>query len=72
MTPEEIGMANRKSALEQEEQDERNENLKACMKAEFQLNRRSSHPYTFIGEVDRKAEALQEIERENVEASQNK
>jgi len=72
MIQEAISASNRKSALEQEEQDERNEDLKAAMNAEIQLSRRVRRPHTFIGDVDRKAEALQEIERENVEASQIK
>jgi hypothetical protein len=69
MTQEEISAANRKTALEQVEQDERNEGLKAEVRAEGFMNNRPHHPRTFIGVVDRKAEELQEVERENVEAS---
>jgi hypothetical protein len=72
MTQEEISAANRKSALEQVEQDERNEGLKADMRAEVFMNSRPSRPWTFIGEHDEKYEALQDIYRENVEASRNK
>jgi transcriptional regulator with XRE-family HTH domain len=71
MTQEEISAANRKSALEQVEQDERNERLKADAQAEEFMNSRPYRPHTFIGEEDRKTEALQEVQRENVEASRN-
>ena len=72
MTQEEISAANRKSALEQVAQDERNERLKADVRAEVFMNSRPHHSHTFIGEHDEKYEALQDIYRENVEASRNK
>ena len=72
MTQEEIIAENRKSALEQVKQDERNEVLKAGMRAEVLMNSQPYHPYTFIGEHDEQYEALQDIYRENVEASRNK
>ena len=69
-TQQEINEANRKSALEQVAQDERNDELKADMNAVAFVNGHSPrHKFTFIGDIDRRAEALQEIERENVEAS---
>lgn len=69
-TQREINESNRKSAQEQVEQDERNEELKAEMKAVAFVNGHPPrHKFTFIGDRDRRAEALQEIERENVEAS---
>jgi hypothetical protein len=72
MTQEQISEANRKSALEQVEQDERNEDLKAHVAAEALMNSRPHQPHTFIGEHDERYEALQDIQRENVEASRNK
>ena len=71
MTQEEIIEANRKSALEQVEQDERNEDLKAEMMGAALANSRYHPHHTFIGALDRKYEALQDIYRENVEASRN-
>jgi hypothetical protein len=71
MVQEDITAANRKSALEQVEQDKRNDALKAEMKAEILMNCVPPRHRTFIGEMDRRAEALQEVGRENVEASRN-
>jgi hypothetical protein len=72
MTQEQIIEANRRSALEQVEQDERNEHLKAAVRAEEFMNRRPHQPHTFIGEHDERYEALQDIQRENVEVFRNK
>jgi hypothetical protein len=71
MIQEEIIEANRKTALEQVEQDERNEDLKTHLAAEALMNSHTHRPHTFIGEHDEKYEALQDIQRENVEASRN-
>jgi hypothetical protein len=72
MTQEQISEANRKSALEQVEQEGRNEDLKAHLAAEALVNSLPQRPHTFIGVHDEKYEALQDIHRENVEASRNK
>lgn len=71
MNQEEISAANRKSALEQVEQDKRNDALKAAVRAEEFTNSRPHRAHTFIGEHDEKYEALQDIHRENVETSRN-
>jgi hypothetical protein len=49
---------------------ERRGAMKAVMQAEAFLNRHPSHRVTFIGEIDRRDEALQEVQRENVESSE--
>jgi hypothetical protein len=70
-TQEEIVAGNRKSAIEQETQDERNEEHKAHLQAVALLNGRPpQHKFTNIGQTERRHEALDEIVRENVEASQ--
>lgn len=68
----EIVEMNRKSALEQVAQDERNDDLKADLKADQLVNGRPPRrKFTFIGETDSRDEALADIIRENVESSRN-
>ena len=70
MTREEIIAANRKSALEQLEQDERNEDLKADMNAEQLMKGAPHRPHYFPENPDTKNEELQSIIKENIKASQ--
>jgi hypothetical protein len=71
MTIEQIIAANRASANEQLEQDERNEVLKAEMRAEELLSRPAPQKILYFPE-DTKEDFLQDIQRENVEASQER
>lgn len=68
MTTTEINAANRASALEQQEQDERNEQAKAYMQADELMQGRPARPRYFP--EDAKEDFLKEIERTNVESSE--
>ena len=73
MNQPDIIAANNKSALEQIEQDERNDKLKAESKADALFNRPHKPSY-FPEESPRETreKELQSIQRENVESSHNK
>jgi hypothetical protein len=73
MNQPDIIAANNKSALEQIEQDERNDTLKAELKADALFNRPHKPSY-FPEESPRETreKELQSIQRENVESSHNK
>ena len=66
MTDQEFIAANKRSELEQREQDERNEQLKAEMQAVELMNRRHRRP-TYFGE-DEPDEAIRDAVRQNVHA----
>ena len=68
ISQEEINALNRASALEQLEQDERNEQEKAYMRAEALLQGRPACPRYFPENT--KEDFLSEIERENVNGTQ--
>jgi hypothetical protein len=68
MTQSEIIAANRTSALEQLEQDKRNEQTKAYMRADEVMQGRPARPRYFL--EDTKQEILLQIERENVNGTQ--
>jgi hypothetical protein len=67
MNQSDINALNRASALEQLEQDERNEGLKADMRADELMQGRPARPRYFP--EDTKEEILSQIERENIKAS---
>ena len=67
MNQSEINALNRASALEQLEQDKRNEGLKAEMRAEELMQGRPARPRYFP--EDTKEDFLSQIERENITAS---
>ena len=68
MTTNEINAMNRASALEQLVQDERNEQTKAFIAADELMQGRPARPLHFRDNT--KEDFLSEIERGNVEASQ--
>ena len=65
MTRDQIIAANRASALEQQEQDQRNEGLKAYMRADEVMQGRPARPRYFP--EDTKEGILSQIERENID-----
>jgi hypothetical protein len=71
ITQEDIIAANRASAADQVEQDERNEALKAEMRADGLVNRPAPHHPRYFRE-NAKEEFLAEIVKENLNQSQCK